>query len=60
MAQYRTCPVCGAALDPGEVCDCREREPYQGKPYRPADKHLAACRRAGQYVQPGYRVPRRA
>lgn len=21
---YRTCPICGAALDPGELCDCRE------------------------------------
>lgn len=23
MAYYKTCPHCGAALDPGEVCDCR-------------------------------------
>lgn len=24
MAFYRTCPKCGAALDPGELCDdCR-------------------------------------
>lgn len=22
MAYYRTCPLCGAALDPGETCDC--------------------------------------
>ena len=21
---YRTCPHCGAALDPGERCDCRD------------------------------------
>ena len=21
--QYRTCEYCGAALDPGEICDCR-------------------------------------
>ena len=27
MAYYRLCPICGAALDPGEVCeDCREKE----------------------------------
>lgn len=23
MAYYRTCPHCGAHLDPGESCDCR-------------------------------------
>lgn len=23
MAQYRTCPYCGAALDPRERCDCQ-------------------------------------
>lgn len=24
MAYYHTCPHCGANLDPGERCDCRE------------------------------------
>lgn len=24
MAQYRTCPYCGANLDPGERCDCEK------------------------------------
>lgn len=23
MSYYRTCPHCGANLDPGEVCDCQ-------------------------------------
>ena len=23
MAQYKTCPYCGAHLDPGERCDCK-------------------------------------
>ena len=24
MSYYRTCPVCGAHLDPGEKCDCEK------------------------------------
>ena len=24
MAYYKTRPECGAALDPGEICDCKE------------------------------------
>ena len=24
--QYRTCPYCGANLDPCERCDCQEKE----------------------------------
>ena len=23
-AYYHTCPYCGAHLDPGEICDCRQ------------------------------------
>lgn len=23
---YRPCPTCGASLDPGERCDCQEKE----------------------------------
>ena len=26
MAMYRTCPLCGANLDPGELCDCQDGE----------------------------------
>lgn len=26
MSYYRPCPECGAALDPGERCDCRDIE----------------------------------
>lgn len=26
MSYYRTCLRCGAALDPGEVCDCMKNE----------------------------------
>jgi hypothetical protein len=30
MAFYRTCPICGAALDPGERCDCQQKESLPG------------------------------
>lgn len=30
MAFYRTCPFCGAALDPGERCDCQKKESLLG------------------------------
>lgn len=26
MSYFKVCPHCGAALDPGEVCDCRAKE----------------------------------
>lgn len=26
MSYYKECPHCGAALDPGERCDCKEEE----------------------------------
>lgn len=26
MSYFKTCPDCGAHLDPGELCDCRENE----------------------------------
>ena len=26
MSYYRTCPNCGAALDPGEICECVQRD----------------------------------
>ncbi len=25
MAYYHVCPFCGANLDPGEHCDCKEK-----------------------------------
>lgn len=32
MSYYRTCRICGAHLDPGEVCDCKkEDKPSDGK-----------------------------
>ena len=32
MAYYRTCPECGAALDPGEMCDCSAARFYRLSP----------------------------
>lgn len=30
MPYYKPCPLCGAALDPGEICtDCREEQQHQ-------------------------------
>ena len=26
MPYYKTCPLCGATLDPGERCDCQDKE----------------------------------
>lgn len=26
MDYFKTCPDCGASLDPGEVCDCQTAE----------------------------------
>lgn len=26
MAFYNICPYCGANLDPGEQCDCKEQQ----------------------------------
>lgn len=26
MSYYRTCPNCGANLDPGERCDCQDKK----------------------------------
>lgn len=53
--QYNVCPVCE------EAYDCGERHVCEGPPLPKAaaprvDKHLEACRRMGQYVQPGFRL----
>ncbi len=36
MPMYKTCPYCGAHLDPGEKCDCQDRE--SKLPEIPAEK----------------------
>ena len=32
MSYYRTCIYCGAALDPGEKCDCGQKETARSAP----------------------------
>ena len=29
MSYYKTCPLCGATLDPGEVCTCSKGKPMR-------------------------------
>ncbi len=36
MAYYHTCPRCGANLDPGEKCECRELPPEELRKQRKA------------------------
>ena len=42
MAFYRVCPMCGANLDPGEICDCQEE-----KPTTPPDRGQSRTREPG-------------
>ena len=32
MSYYRVCPRCGAHLDHGELCDCRQDRPREVRP----------------------------
>lgn len=46
MSFYKTCPVCGAHLDPGESCRCVGKEksaPSAGKQYTERDGGGAIC-----------------
>lgn len=40
MSYYRTCPYCGANLDPGEVCDCRREKGDDEMEYIPDNYDL--------------------
>ncbi len=46
MSAYRICEECGAALDPGERCDCRDTSRPKliqpGSPHPDRDKESAA------------------
>lgn len=47
---FKKCPLCGAHLDPGELCDCRETEKEAAplpreRPHANGHKpSLSACR----------------
>lgn len=36
MPYYHTCSICGATLDPGEKCDCRDLEALREQAKRKA------------------------
>ena len=38
MAQYRTCPHCGAHLDHGERCDCLDRAAAERETATPPER----------------------
>lgn len=38
MAYFNTCPICGAHLDPGERCTCRDAEE---RPHRKGQRERA-------------------
>ena len=44
MAQYKTCPYCGAHLDHGEICDCKKSENASAATETPSEK--------GSYAEP--------
>lgn len=43
---YNTCSMCGANLDPGEPCDCQQKEKER------ASKEMQAPVDAKQYIFP--------
>ncbi len=38
MSFYKTCPDCGAHLDPGEPCDCKKNRAALLQQERPTEK----------------------
>lgn len=47
MAFYRICPDCGASLDPGEKCDCRDEKERKQEFY---SQHLKMEPKARQFA----------
>lgn len=53
--QYKTCPICGAALDPGEKCDCEKEiglpDANQNSPMRDDTSHGASLAQKAQRIK---------
>lgn len=47
MAYYSVCPYCGNNLDPGEKCDCKERE-EEVREYKKEIKKIILTEKSGQ------------
>ena len=43
MGYYKTCPFCGAHLDPGEPCDCSGADKSEGHLEREEEKDDSNC-----------------
>lgn len=42
MSYFRTCPICGANLDPGERCDCIKNTAHgEATPKAAGNQHMA-------------------
>lgn len=57
MSYFRECPLCGAHLDPGERCDCGDREraagPEAWQEEQDNRKPASALARSGEYMNGG-------
>ena len=50
MAYYRECPRCGAHLDPGEHCDCKDdKKPVVAKSTVKRAEEMIRLEKDGQY-----------
>lgn len=60
MSYYRTCPNCGANLDPGERCGCQDKEQVNEREDREAQARSYGLS-YGQfmpYVENGWKLPK--
>lgn len=51
MATFKICPNCGAALDPGERCDCNDTEHEVYNP-KGTEEHKNENHQTGQAPRP--------